>query len=304
MITASTGDNGYEVQFPAASQYVTAVGGTTLHVNANDSWGSETVWNGTGSGCSVYVAKPSWQNDVGCSGRTVADVSADADPNTGAAVYDSVTYLGQSGWFQVGGTSLSAPLIASVYALTGTASTANYGSAPYAQPVAAARRHVGQQRQLQPRLPVHRRHRLRRPDRSRDAERARRVHDRRPASASAPAHAGLHGRRIADDCNRDPGDERVLHGLGRRDRRLLRHRRSQPERPSERRVRAGVGDRLRVVDADRGHVGDHAGYLPVHDHGARAGRRRTRSRRASSSSRSRQARRRTSRSRCRRRRAR
>ncbi len=134
VITASTGDNGYEVQFPAASQYVTAVGGTTLHVNANGSWGSETTWNGTGSGCSVYVAKPSWQNDTGCSGRTVADVSADADPNTGAAVYDSVTYVGQSGWFQVGGTSLAAPLIASVYALTGTASTANYGSAPYASP--------------------------------------------------------------------------------------------------------------------------------------------------------------------------
>ena len=134
VITASTGDNGYEVQFPAASQYVTAVGGTTLHVNADGSWGSETAWNGTGSGCSVYIAKPSWQMDAGCSGRTVADVSADADPNTGAAVYDSVTYAGQSGWFQVGGTSLAAPLIASVYALTGTASTANYGSAPYASP--------------------------------------------------------------------------------------------------------------------------------------------------------------------------
>jgi subtilase family serine protease len=133
VITASTGDNGYEVQFPAASQYVTAVGGTTLHLNSNGSWGSETAWNGTGSGCSVYITKPSWQTDVGCSGRTVADISADADPNTGAAVYNSVSYLGQSGWFQVGGTSLSAPLIASVYALTGTASSANYGSAPYAR---------------------------------------------------------------------------------------------------------------------------------------------------------------------------
>jgi subtilase family serine protease len=134
VITASTGDNGYEVQFPAASQYVTAVGGTTLHLNGNGSWGSETAWDGTGSGCSFYIAKPSWQTDAGCSGRTVADVSADADPNTGAAVYDSVTYQLQSGWFQVGGTSLAAPLIAAVYALTGTASSANYGAAPYASP--------------------------------------------------------------------------------------------------------------------------------------------------------------------------
>jgi hypothetical protein len=59
-------------------------------------------------------------------------VAADADPNTGAAVYDSTRYQGQSGWFQVGGTSLSAPLIAAVYALAGNASSATYpASIPY-----------------------------------------------------------------------------------------------------------------------------------------------------------------------------
>ena len=130
-ITASAGDSGYGVEFPAASQYVTAVGGTTLNLS-NGSYGSESVWNGTGSGCSRYEAKPSWQHDTGCSRRTVNDVSADADPNTGAAVYDSVSYSGQKGWFQVGGTSLSAPLIAAVYALAGTPSSLTYGSAPYA----------------------------------------------------------------------------------------------------------------------------------------------------------------------------
>ena len=136
VITASTGDNGYEVQFPAASQYVTAVGGTTLQLNPDGSWAGETAWSGTGSGCSDFITKPAWQTDTGCSSRTVADVAADADPNTGAPVYDSVGYSGQRGWFQVGGTSLSSPIIASAYALTGTASSANYGATPYGNPSA------------------------------------------------------------------------------------------------------------------------------------------------------------------------
>ena len=132
VITASSGDGGYGVEYPAASRYVTAVGGTSLTVDSSNRWVSETAWSGAGSGCSAYETKPSWQADTGCARRTVADVSADADPNTGASVYDSVTYQGQSGWFQVGGTSLAAPLIASVYALTGTTGSANYGSTPYA----------------------------------------------------------------------------------------------------------------------------------------------------------------------------
>jgi subtilase family serine protease len=133
-ITASAGDGGYGVEFPAASQFVTAVGGTTLSLNTNNSYKSEIAWSKTGSGCSAYITKPSWQVDTGCSKRTVGDVSADADPNTGAAVYDSVRYSGRSGWFQVGGTSLGAPLIGAVYALAGNAGTVSqtYGSHPYA----------------------------------------------------------------------------------------------------------------------------------------------------------------------------
>jgi subtilase family serine protease len=131
-ITASSGDGGYGVEFPAAASTVTAVGGTTLKLNSNNTWLSESVWSGAGSGCSAYVAKPSWQADSGCTRRAVADVSADADPNTGAAVYDSVRYQGQSGWFQVGGTSLASPLVAAVYALAGNASSID-GSYPYSQ---------------------------------------------------------------------------------------------------------------------------------------------------------------------------
>jgi subtilase family serine protease len=128
-VTVSSGDNGYGVEFPASSQYVTAVGGTTLRTASNARGWSETAWSGAGSGCSAYITKPSWQTDTGCSRRTVADVSADADPNTGAAVYDTVRYQGRSGWFVVGGTSLSAPLIGAVYALAGNSVTS--GSYPY-----------------------------------------------------------------------------------------------------------------------------------------------------------------------------
>jgi subtilase family serine protease len=130
-ITFSSGDSGYGVQFPASSQYVTAVGGTTLTLNSNNTRSKETVWSGAGSGCSAYVAKPTWQKDSGCIRRTVADVSADANPTTGAAVYDSVTYQGHSGWFKVGGTSLSSPIIAAIYALAGNALSTIDASYPY-----------------------------------------------------------------------------------------------------------------------------------------------------------------------------
>jgi subtilase family serine protease len=140
-VTVSSGDNGYgSFGFPAASPYVVAVGGTTLSLNADNTYKGESVWSGTGSGCSLYASAQSWQTSLGnwpetgcATKRGVADVAADADPSTGAAVYDSVRYQGRSGWFQVGGTSLSSPLVASVYALAGNAATAAYpASLPYA----------------------------------------------------------------------------------------------------------------------------------------------------------------------------
>ncbi len=130
-ITASSGDSGYGAQYPAASQYVTAVGGTSLTRASNTRGWSETVWSGAGSGCSAYDAKPRWQADSGCLKRTVADVAAVADPNTGVAVYDSYSYQGASGWLVFGGTSVAAPVIASVYALAGNAGSVTYGSYPY-----------------------------------------------------------------------------------------------------------------------------------------------------------------------------
>src|SRR5581483_11663468 len=137
-ITVSSGDSGYGVEYPAASRYVTAVGGTSLNRASSARGWTESAWSGAGSGCSAYETKPSWQTDGGCAGRTVADVSAVADPNTGLGVYDTnCNFVGQltgqcfSGWATVGGTSLSSPLIASVYALAGNTASISYGSYPY-----------------------------------------------------------------------------------------------------------------------------------------------------------------------------
>ncbi|MFE0028717.1 putative Ig domain-containing protein [Amycolatopsis sp. NPDC059021] len=130
-ITASTGDSGYGISYPASSQYVTAVGGTSLSRSSGGRGWTESAWSGAGSGCSTSVPKPSFQNvTTGCAKRANADVSAVADPQTGVAVYQ--TY-GGSGWAVYGGTSASAPIIASVYALAGTPGASDTpGAYPYA----------------------------------------------------------------------------------------------------------------------------------------------------------------------------
>jgi len=112
------GDSGAGAQWPAASSHVIAVGGTSLTRDGSARGWSETVWSGTGGGCSAYVAKPAWQHDGGCANRTVNDIAAFADPNPGVAVYDS--YLSRSaGWRTYGGTSVSAPIVAGAIALAG-----------------------------------------------------------------------------------------------------------------------------------------------------------------------------------------
>jgi hypothetical protein len=128
-ITVSSGDSGYGVQIPAAFNTVTAVGGTTLNLDVNNNRVSETVWSGAGSGCSAYIAKPSWQVSAACaSNRTVADVAAVADPATGVAVYDSYGSSGGRNWYVFGGTSVAAPIIGAVYALSGN--TGNTSGTP------------------------------------------------------------------------------------------------------------------------------------------------------------------------------
>ncbi|MFJ3762981.1 carboxypeptidase regulatory-like domain-containing protein [Streptomyces sp. NPDC090080] len=129
-VTASTGDFAYGVGYPAASPYVTAVGGTTLtRVPATPRGWTESAWSYAGSGCSRYEPKPAFQHDTGCDHRAVADVSAVAQD---VAVYQ--TY-GDGGWTEYAGTSVSAPIIAAVYADAGTPTAGTYpNSYPYATP--------------------------------------------------------------------------------------------------------------------------------------------------------------------------
>ncbi len=158
VITAAAGDDGYLdwdseegsekgfADYPASSPHVVAVGGTRLlgPLGPGGTWAGETVWNGDGAGgggCSVQLAAQPWQQSnsnwpsVGCGEhRAVADVSADSDPYTGVAVYNSsseceyeeaaVKHVGQ--WCTVGGTSLASPIIASVFALAGGANAVEY----------------------------------------------------------------------------------------------------------------------------------------------------------------------------------
>ena len=121
LITVSSGDYGYGVEYPASSKYVLGVGGTSLVTSASSRGWAEATWDGAGSGCSAYIGKPSLQTDPGCSKRTVADVSAVADPNTGVAVYSSY----EGGWIVVGGTSASSPIVATIFTAAGKTTVGN-----------------------------------------------------------------------------------------------------------------------------------------------------------------------------------
>ena len=114
---SSSGDNGYGTSWPAVSPHVLAVGGTTLAFSGTSA--TETAWTGSGSGCSKYEAKPIWQADNICKNRSMADISADANPSSGAAVF-------RGAWYRVGGTSLAAPIIAGYAASHGGVSPSRF----------------------------------------------------------------------------------------------------------------------------------------------------------------------------------
>jgi subtilase family serine protease len=139
MITAAAGDHDYGMWFPAASQFVTAVGGTALTKDPTTARGwTEVAFGtpaksgiGTGSGCSTFIPKPSWQKDTGCPNRTVADVSAVSACSSRVAIYDSIAEWKQQGWRSVCGTSVATPIIAAAYALAGNSASLNYASSLY-----------------------------------------------------------------------------------------------------------------------------------------------------------------------------
>jgi Subtilase family len=170
VVTAASGDCGYlgweasqrecaiGVGYPASSPHVVSVGGTSLTLTGQggQAWGSESVWGGSGGGCSVSFPAQTWQREVsdwssvGCgtgseSRRASTDVAADADPYTGVAVYDSVPYLAPGepprygsppGWTPLGGTSVASPVVASMFALAG-------GSHGVAYPAQTLYSHLG-----------------------------------------------------------------------------------------------------------------------------------------------------------------
>ena len=106
---AATGDDGSSDApiYPSVSPLVVAVGGTSLFTDGS-TWTDETGWSGSGGGPSTIYPAPSYQQEsvTGYTVRTVPDVAADADPNTGVSVYDP----SDGGWIVVGGTSLATPI--------------------------------------------------------------------------------------------------------------------------------------------------------------------------------------------------
>jgi hypothetical protein len=121
-VVASSGDSGFtDPSFPADLPTVTAVGGTMLtRARTRRGW-HERAWREAGvgaggSGCSAWIAKPAWQHDTHCPGRTIADISAVA---SNIPIFNPV----YGGWLTIGGTSASAPLVAGIYGLAANGST-------------------------------------------------------------------------------------------------------------------------------------------------------------------------------------
>lgn len=138
---------------PASYPSVVGVGGTALSLNSDGSRAKEVVWNengpddrvglttrgfrgdqgASGGGCSSLYDAPSYQASMpnysllGCAPgkRSTADVAALADPYTGYDIYSD--YAGKTpGWVTAGGTSLSSPLIAAMWALAGGSGGVSY----------------------------------------------------------------------------------------------------------------------------------------------------------------------------------
>jgi kumamolisin len=121
---ASGGDSSDEMEYPAASPNVVSCGGTSINRSSSGVFTTETGWNDTGCGPSVYEPRPTYQNAIAAivgSKRGVSDISFVADPNTGVYVYDTTSLWGETGWWILGGTSVASPSLAGVVNLAATA---------------------------------------------------------------------------------------------------------------------------------------------------------------------------------------
>jgi hypothetical protein len=127
---SSTGDSGAPGGYQAFSPNVVAVGGTSLFLSGGN-YSSESGWSGSGGGISQFEPQPSYQVGVVTQSntrRTIPDLSFVADPNTGVIIYD--TY-GGSGFFTVGGTSASSPIMAGLTAIVDQGRSYLFGRSSY-----------------------------------------------------------------------------------------------------------------------------------------------------------------------------
>ncbi len=126
---ASSGDNGTGVSWPAVSQNVVAVGGTSLNFTKNV-LSKETAWDGSGGGVSTYESEPSYQSGYNIAKnkgyRSIPDVAYNADPKSGFSIYKSQTGNSKDGWYVVGGTSAGSPQWAAIQALGHSANNKNF----------------------------------------------------------------------------------------------------------------------------------------------------------------------------------
>lgn len=129
---ASSGDEGSwaGASWPAVSSNVLSVGGTTLNISdSSGTYGGETGWSGSGGGVSDFISEPSYQSQYGnIGGRGAPDVSYNANPYTGFAVYDSLSFQGSSGWMSIGGTSAGAPQWGALIAIANQGRVAAHGT--------------------------------------------------------------------------------------------------------------------------------------------------------------------------------
>jgi subtilase family serine protease len=125
-VFAAAGDSGRGALFPASATGVVAVAGTTLSVSGL--LVTESLWSDSGGGCSTVFPRASYQPQWCGASRSVADLAAVADPADGLAFYDS----GLGGWGIVGGTSIAAPIVASMFALSGDTVAGSGAEALYA----------------------------------------------------------------------------------------------------------------------------------------------------------------------------
>ena len=142
--SGDSGDNGLGTpvgapNLPSDSPFATAIGGTSIGVPSDrgpveSGWGTALTQLGTkiqpypvaaikgtisgaGGGESAFFEKPSFQRGIRGTGRQVPDISALADPQTGAIVVMTDPTTGEPAYFAIGGTSLAAPLFSAIWTL-------------------------------------------------------------------------------------------------------------------------------------------------------------------------------------------